>query len=287
MKLEISHLTRYQYVTPAAESVNEIRLTPGTNHRQSCYQHVITVEPNVSLFSYDDFFGNRVHSFSVASPHRELMIQTHSIVVTDDREPERIQHLSMQEQLDLLQDDKFINRYAEFLMETKYTYINPEVAEQIMGAGAAAAESVLDQLKHISEAIFTQFEYDPYATHVKTTIEETVKMRRGVCQDFAHLMIAICKSIHVPARYISGYNYVGDLQGGHADYAQASHAWVEAYVPGMGWVGFDPTNNGEINWRYVKLCHGRDYEDIVPVKGIYRGSDQQQLEVIVDVKQID
>src|ERR1700686_4836459 len=125
MKLEISHLTRYQYMTPAAESVNEIRLTPSTNHRQSCYQHAITIEPNVSLFSYEDFFGNRVHSFSVASPHQELVIQTKSIVVTDEQEPERKQRLSYQEQLDLLQDDKFINRYAEYLMNTKYTYIQP------------------------------------------------------------------------------------------------------------------------------------------------------------------
>lgn len=285
MKLEISHLTRYRYMTPAVESVNEIRLTPSTNHRQSCYQHTITIEPNVSLFSYEDFFGNRVHSFSVASPHQELVIQTKSIVVTDEEEPERKQQLSLQEQLDLLQADKFINRYAEYLMDTKYTYIHPEVAKQF--ADGVASESVEELLKHISAAIFTHFEYDPYATHVKTTIEETVKMRRGVCQDFAHLMIAICKSIHVPARYISGYHYVGDLQGGHADYEQASHAWVEAFVPGVGWVGYDPTNNGEVNWRYVKLCHGRDYDDIVPVKGIYRGLDQQQLEVIVDVKQIE
>jgi transglutaminase-like putative cysteine protease len=285
MKLEISHTTRYYYDFPAMESVNEIRLTPSTNHRQSCYQHAVTVHPNVSLFSYDDFFGNRVHCFSVADPHQELMIQTKSIVVTDEREQERKQMLSLGEQIELLHSERFINRHAEYLMDTKYTYIDPEVARQF--GGGEIKDSIEIQLKRISEAIFTNFEYDPYASHVKTTITETVNLRRGVCQDFAHLMIALCKNIQVPTRYVSGYHFVGDLQGGHADYEQASHAWVEAFVPGIGWVGYDPTNNGEINWRYVKLCHGRDYEDIVPVKGIYRGSDKQSLEVVVDVKRVD
>src|SRR5947209_3099244 len=105
MKLEITHLTRYQYAASAMESVNEIRLTPSTNHRQSCYHHSITIEPNVSLFSYDDFFGNRVHSFSVADLHQELVIQSKSIVVTDEQEPERKQILSFEEQLDELQSE--------------------------------------------------------------------------------------------------------------------------------------------------------------------------------------
>jgi transglutaminase-like putative cysteine protease len=285
MKLEITHLTRYHYTIQAMESVNEIRLTPSTNHRQSCYQHTITIEPSVSLFSYDDFFGNRVHSFSVVDPHQELMIQTSSIVVTDDLEPERKQFLSLEEQKEMLCSERFINQHAEYLMDSKYTYIAPALAEQF--ARSELTMSIEKQIKLISETIFTNFEYNPYATNVKTTIAEIVNLRQGVCQDFAHLMIALCKNIQVPARYVSGYHFVGDLQGGHADYEQASHAWVEAFVPGIGWVGYDPTNNGDINWRYVKLCHGRDYEDIVPVKGIYRGSEQQRLEVVVNVKQLD
>jgi transglutaminase-like putative cysteine protease len=245
---------------------------------------MVTIEPNVSLFSYDDFFGNRVHSFSVSDPHQELVIQTSSIVVTDELEPERKQILSLEEQLEQLHSEKFINQHAEYLMNSKYTYIDPDLAKPY--SGGELKESIEKQLKLISEAIFTSFEYDPHATHVKTTIAETLNLKRGVCQDFAHLMIALCKNIQVPARYVSGYHFVGDLQGGHADYEQASHAWVEAFVPGIGWIGYDPTNNGDINWRYVKLCHGRDYEDIVPVKGIYRGTAQQRLEVEVNVKQV-
>jgi transglutaminase-like putative cysteine protease len=139
-------------------------------------------------------------------------------------------------------------------------------------------------LKKISECIHMNFIYDPSATDVHTTVEETVKLKRGVCQDFAHLMIAVCRSKDIPARYVSGYHFIGDLQGGHADYEQASHAWVEAYVPGKGWVGYDPTNNMMVNWRYVKIGHGRDYRDIVPVKGVYTGTAAQTLTVDVDVR---
>lgn len=123
-------------------------------------------------------------------------------------------------------------------------------------------------------------------SHVHSTVEDTLKLKRGVCQDFAHLMIAICKTLLIPARYVSGYHFVKDLVD-ETNYEQASHAWVEAYIPGVGWCGFDPTNEGEVNGRYVKLAHGRDYKDIVPVKGIYKGTDRQNLEVEVDVKLIE
>lgn len=139
-------------------------------------------------------------------------------------------------------------------------------------------------MKDISARIFWDFIYDPQATDVHTTVEETLQLKRGVCQDFAHLMIAMCRAKGIPARYVSGYHFIGDLQGGHADYEQASHAWVEAYIPNKGWVGYDPTNNGMVNWRYVKIGHGRDYRDIVPVKGVYTGLAAQTLMVEVDVK---
>jgi len=122
---------------------------------------------------------------------------------------------------------------------------------------------------------------------VKTTASEMFGKKRGVCQDFAHFMIACCRACRIPARYVSGYHFVGDLQGGTANFEQASHAWVEAFVPGLGWCSFDPTNADPVGERYVKLGHGRDYKDIVPVKGVYRGSGEQKLKVTVDVRKIE
>ncbi|OXM83213.1 transglutaminase family protein [Paenibacillus rigui] len=286
MKIEISHVTRYTYEEPATDSVNELRLTPRTNYRQSCYHHEVWIEPVASLFTYEDYFGNRVHSFSVSKPHRELVIKTKATVVTQDQSSAAQRGLPLKEQLELLQSEKLQNRYIEFLLPTQYT----ELTEGLLAYAARyplAEEGLYVWAKQLSEGIHQDFTYDPDATHVHTTVSDTLKLRRGVCQDYAHLMIAVCRSIGMPARYVSGYHFVGDLQGGSADFEQASHAWVEVHIPGTGWLGFDPTNHTEVGWRYVKLGHGRDYKDIVPVKGVYRGSGGQKLTVTVDVRKLD
>ena len=285
MKIEISHVTRYTYAEPITDSVNEVRLTPRTNYRQSCHHHEMIVEPRTSLFTYEDYYGNRVHSFSVNQPHRELVIRTWAVVVTQDREPRTLPGVSPQEELAALESEHLQNKYIEYLLPTQYTEETPPLHEYA-GRYPFGGDGLYAWCKNLMEEIHRNFTYDPQATHVHTTVGEMLKLGRGVCQDFAHLMIAVCRSVKIPARYVSGYHFVGDLQGGSADFEQASHAWVEVHIPGIGWTGFDPTNNAEIGWRYVKLGHGRDYKDIVPVKGIYRGTGHQQLEVTVDVRKL-
>jgi Transglutaminase-like enzymes, putative cysteine proteases len=294
MKLNISHVTQYEYEEPATDSVNEIRLTPSTNERQSCYQQAIFVEPNASLFSYEDYFGNRVHSFSVNPPHKKLTIRTQMTVVTRDA-PSPEQQAALlngklaQEAWAWLETEEAANRFAEFLLETNYTNITAEVEQyaDTVAQKAGQSISVLGWLISLSGKIRSEFIYDPEATTVTTKASDLIERKRGVCQDFAHLMIACCRVHHIPARYVSGYHFVGDLQGGSADFEQASHAWVEAYVPQLGWCSFDPTNEAPVGERYVKLGHGRDYKDIVPVKGVYRGNGEQKLKVTVDVRKIE
>lgn len=301
MKLKISHITTYRYAQLVGDSVNEIRLTPVTNERQSCYQHSIAIEPSVSLFAYEDCFGNRVHAFSVNEPHDTLTIKTSMTVVTTEAfRPENIrklQQLKPSETWEILKSDKTIDRFIEFLLPTSYTEVTEEIiclmddvpnislleqADQEM----TPIYSVYDWLNSLCNYIRSHFVYDPEATTVSTKAYELIANQRGVCQDFAHLMIAVCRAKGIPARYVSGYHFVGDLQGGTADFEQASHAWVEAYVPQLGWCSFDPTNQTAFDDRYVKLGHGRDYLDIVPVKGIYRGTGHQTLTVKVDVQKL-
>ncbi|WP_028550545.1 transglutaminase family protein [Paenibacillus sp. UNC451MF] len=288
MKLEIHHVTRYRYEEPVSDSVNELRLTPRTNYRQSCYHHEVNIEPSTSLFTYEDYFGNRVHAFSVNPSHRELVIKTKATVVTTDRNQNELEASahSLEEELLLLKSDKLQDRYIEFLLPTAYTQVTEEVHSYV-SKYPFGEKGLLAWTRKLSEGIHNDFTYDPAATDVNTTVSETLQLRRGVCQDYAHLMIAACRCLGLPARYVSGYHFVGDLQGGSADFEQASHAWVEVHIPGTGWLGFDPTNNTEVDWRYVKLGHGRDYQDIVPVKGVYRGSGRQSLEVKVDVRLLD
>lgn len=283
MKFEICHLTRYLYDGQVGHSVNEIRLTPRTNYRQSCYHHTISIEPIASLFAYEDYFGNKVHAFSVNESHTELAIQTVSTVVTHNNEYKQGNILPRKAEGELLGSASFRNRFAEFLLPTGFTEQSPEVAH-FADDSPYAQLPVYETVTDIAARIHRDFVYEPNTTHVHTTVQEFFRLNRGVCQDFAHLMIAVCRYKGIPARYVSGYQFVGDLQGGNADFRQASHAWVEAYIPGTGWIGFDPTNNMQINWRYVKLGHGRDYNDIVPVKGVYIGEPGQTLDVTVDVR---
>jgi transglutaminase-like putative cysteine protease len=288
VKLEITHITRYYYQGFATDNVNEIRLTPRTNYRQSCYHHTIKVEPKTALMQYEDYFGNKVYSFSIARPHPQLMIKMHSIVVTQDAEPQSCSTLPLTEELAILGGPKFQNRYAEYLVHTPYVQFSPALREYAGDiADFTRSGSVYDTVRTIARSIHTDFTYCPGATNVLTTADETLQLKQGVCQDFSHLMLAVCRIKGIPARYVSGYHFVTDLSGGPANFEQASHAWVEAHIPGVGWLGFDPTNNGTMTWRYVKLGHGRDYRDIVPIKGIFSGSEQQRMEVKVDVHKVE
>lgn len=302
MKLKISHSTTYHYAQEVMDSVNEIRLTPVTNERQSCYNHSLSIEPNVPMFAYDDSFGNRVHAFSINQPHQLLTIKSTMLVVTTESftmdDKKKLSTLKPSVAWEYLASEELINRYIEFLLPTAYTEITEEIKQLVdnipqltlweakQGSVGVPASSVYAWLDALSSYIRTHYIYDPEATTVRTKAYELISKQRGVCQDFAHLMIAVCRAKGIPARYVSGYHFVGDLHGGAADFEQASHAWVEAYVPDLGWCSFDPTNEAEFDDRYVKLGHGRDYQDVVPVKGVYRGTSEQQLIVSVDVQRL-
>lgn len=257
-----------------------------TDLRQSCYRHTIMTDPVSTFFTYSDYFNNQVHAFTVNKIHRELTIKMTSTVVTHENDNIPRASSSPYEEKAMRLSDAFQNEYAEYLLPTGYTELTPEIK--------AYSDAIPDHnirlyelLSTMNTTIHRDFMYDPSATSVQTTVGEMLQLRRGVCQDYAHLMIAVCRDKGIPARYVSGYHFVGDLQGGSADFTQASHAWVVCLIPGSGWFGYDPTNNCEVGWRYIKLGHGRDYNDIVPVKGVYRGSGKQDLEVIVDVKLIE
>lgn len=286
MKLAICHITKYTYEDAVVDSINEIRLTPRTDEHQSCYHHSIEIEPSTPLFAYEDYFGNRVHAFTVNAPHKELTIKINSVVTTTLEEKRLSPHGSVQHHSKILKSKSFRDEYIDMLLPSKRTPFTEDL-KRFADTLPANEEEPYSTADTVAKTIYQDFKYDPDATHVQTTINEMLSIKRGVCQDFAHLMIAVLRFKGIPARYVSGYHFIGDLQVGEHDFQQASHAWVEAYIPGMGWCGFDPTNNASVNRRYVKLGHGRDYEDIAPVKGVYRGTPVQNLTVIVDVQKLE
>ena len=182
LKFAITHITRYQYEAEVTENVNEVRLTPRTNYLQSCYHHSLTVEPAASVLQYEDFYGNRVCAFSILHPHRELVIKAQSIVGTQDQKPRSASVLSLKQELELINDVKFQNRYVEYLLQTPCVSLSPEVRQYADFIGCESQfGSVYEMILAIMHAIKRDFIYWPGSTHVGTTVNETLELRRGVC----------------------------------------------------------------------------------------------------------
>ena len=282
MRLSVFHRTHYAYAVPVQSSFNEARLQPTDNELQQRHRFLLKVLPPTRLSHYMDFYHNCVHMFDLSRPHSELTIEATSIVTTrdeqglpDDATPMPLVDLPacgrMERCYDFLQPSHFVNDSVEAW----------RLAIDISNNETDAWQTVLKIMRFVHSA----FDYQPAATHVHTTMQEALQLRKGVCQDFAHVMIGMCRSIKIPARYVSGYLYNGPAE--HLVGSQASHAWVEVFLPKHGWIGLDPTNNRQVDGHYVKIAVGRDYADVPPLKGTYLGTDERLLQVDVLVSLLD
>jgi transglutaminase-like putative cysteine protease len=279
MKLRIIHLTEYRYVYPVYGNFNELRMTPV----QSRWQHVpfflLRVLPSSRLQKFVDFYGNTVNYFEVEEPHQELVIETTSSVNTLERyaygEPLGVP-------LDALFSLEDQTRLQPFLQPSGVVELAPEIWRAAVDVQQAHT-AVFELAKALMEFIFCNFQYCSGVTDVFTTSTQFFANRRGVCQDFSHLLLALCRSVQIPARYVSGYVYDArrkDIRGAHA-----SHAWVEVWVPGSGWHGLDPTNNCLTHEHYVVVAVGRDYHDIAPVRGSFWGVSNRAMRVSVHIEE--
>lgn len=278
MKLHILHRTRYTYASPVRESFNEVRLRPVNSPRQSCQMFQLKVTPDTRWTHFADFYFNSVHQFEVTNPHSELTVETTSVVATTDA-PELTADAASAPLGDLGPLGQ-VERCYDFLQSSTYVDTGAEVAalaREAAGGRTDCWQAAVAIMAHIHR----EFSYQPAATNSHTHMREVLQSRTGVCQDFAHVMLGFCRALRLPARYVSGYLYngpAGNLKG-----AQASHAWVEVYVPGRGWHGLDPTNRELVGGRHVKVAVGRDYADVPPVKGTYRGTGRRTMTVEVVV----
>ncbi len=273
MTLRALHRTTYRYPFASRESHNEVRLMPLEGPEQRCLGFELTVEPPTRLFSYVEQ-GGTVHHFVVRTPHTALTIQAETTVETFLDNPF--------EGLNLLEDDwaaerLLAERYPEFLASTPRVPVLDaarEIAEGVPPEASVAAWAIA-----LGERIHDLLAYDTDATHVDTPLSYVIEHRVGVCQDFAHLMLACLRSKGIPARYVSGYLYSGgELRGD-----SATHAWVECVLPGGRWLGVDPTNRCLANDHHIRVHTGRDYDEVPPTRGIYTGPLAERLEVSVSV----
>ena len=282
MIYSIQHVTRYLYDVPlVGECFMEARLRPLTlPGQQQCREYHLSTEPSAPIFDYKQpgEMGLMQHFTFRDAPHQTLLIRTDSIVETLIENPFADVTMNASD-WQMLSDPALCERYAEWLAPT------PLVPLDAVWQGPIPGESVFSYADALMTAIHTEFEYVPGATDVSTPLTQFIAQKRGVCQDYAHLMLATGRAAGIPARYISGYVYAGEESGLLG--SGATHAWVEFFLPQDGiWKGFDPTNNLVVADRHIKVAVGRDYADVPPTKGLLRAAPGQRLpqEINLDVQ---
>lgn len=274
----IKHITRYTYASTVIDCSNQVMLYPIIDTQLEVKKHhlVISHQPVVEIFT--DYFGNHVGVFSVVQPHNELLIESTAQVVT---KPILIptDDLPATEQWDYLKGLKNQVPFMDFLTAQSFTS-SGEVRSALMDVIDSNATPFKNAVA-LTAYVFNEFTYQKGVTSVETEAEEIWKLKAGVCQDFAHILIVFLRMFDIPARYVSGYICPKDkeMRG-----EGATHAWVEMYVPGYGWIGLDPTNNCIVDDQHVRLAVGRHFYDCTPVKGTYKGSGEHTLEVSVEIK---
>ncbi len=263
----------------------EVRKQPRTEHLQRCLSFDLLVSPKTRVMSYRDYLGNNIHHFTVPGKHAQLQIVAESKVETGPPPPlpDRLPDSAWQE------IDQMVSAgdYWEFLMPSDYARPTPLLKQIAIDLGAERREDPLSLLAEINTGMYAAFEYVPRSTTVDSPIDDALRARRGVCQDFAHIMIALVREyLRIPIRYVSGYLFHGRFDHDRSSDG-ATHAWVEALLPGVGWVGLDPTNNLLAGERHIRTAVGRDYGDVPPTHGTFKGSARSELFVAVQVSQSD
>jgi transglutaminase-like putative cysteine protease len=277
MRFTIAHRTRYRYPTPVHESHTICHLQPRSDITQYCTRYELSVSPRTRVFSYADRFANDVQHFAILPEHDMLEVVARSQVVTARGPGVAPQAMARA----LVDDDPVLDELYDFLTESRYVKFSEPLDALLAEIGAPGRDDdVVAWFAHASWTLNRQFVYDKTTTSVQATVEESVRLRSGVCQDFAHVLIALCRRTGIPARYVSGYIHSGDdeMLG-----AEASHAWAEAYLGPRGWIGIDPTNDTWIGDQFVRVATGRDYRDVSPVRGVYTGASSSILSVDVAV----
>lgn len=277
--LSVSHLTRYTYEGPVKDSFNEARLQPISDELQQCREFNFRLAPEAPVRDYPDLFANCVHYFDVTQPHESLEVEARSVIgtVPDPRGP------LPQAGPETLDNSRIKEHHFDFLHASEFVSLGVDIWREAVDALPSGLSDVWKDTVAIGEHIHRNYKYTPLSTNVNTRAVEVVKKKQGVCQDFAHLMLGLCRTHGIPARYVSGYFLNKHKLPGEIE---ASHAWIEVFIPGFGWKGYDPTHRRETDTRYVKLAVGRDYGDIRPVGGTFRGKGTREMVVEVSVQRI-
>jgi transglutaminase-like putative cysteine protease len=282
MAFSIKHVTTFRYHPAVGESVMEVRMQPRSDLRQRCMTFSLDVAPHANVMMYHDFFGNAVHHFDIPGRHKLIEVTAHAIVDINAAAWPAVAYGTW-EDLDTRVAE---GDYWEMLLPSHYAHSTDLLSKFTDDLQLQRRDSPLALMLELNQALYDKFDYAPNTTKVDSPIDDALRTRRGVCQDFAHIMTALVRNLGIPCRYVSGYLFHGDKAKDRSP-AGATHAWVEAYLGEAGWVGFDPTNNLLACERHIHVAVGRDYSDVPPTRGVYKGDAESELSVRVIVSPVD
>jgi len=277
----IRHVTSFRYHPAVGESVMEVRTQPRSDVRQRCIGFSLDVVPRAKVMMYHDFFGNAVHHFDIPGRHKVVEVRAEAIVEVS-RAPRELRPTTWEE----LDTRVAEGDYWEMLLPSQFAQPTLLLGELSSELDLGRRDTPLQLLTELNQALYDKFDYAPNSTKVDSPIDDALRARRGVCQDFAHIMIALVRQLRIPCRYVSGYLYHQDKIKDRSP-AGATHAWVEAFLGEAGWVAFDPTNNLLGCERHIHVAVGRDYADVPPTRGVHRGEAESELSVRVTVSLTD
>jgi transglutaminase-like putative cysteine protease len=271
MRFRIKHITRYVYEQPASHSHNDVRLTPIDAPDQKRLSFRLDVTPAAQISEYRDSFGNLTHSIDIQPPHTELVISSDSVVERFALPPHPSTPIKFHDYL--VEDAARTEEYGEFLNASRYVPFSDRLRKFFWSVHPQLSEDITAYTERMMLYVRNQFGYDGATTHVHSTVDDILTTGGGVCQDFAHLSIGLLRLAGIPARYVSGYLAPNPDRSPDAPPPElASHAWVEALLPGAGWTGFDPTHRTRTMIRHIRVAVGRDYNDLPPVSGVYNSA---------------
>jgi transglutaminase-like putative cysteine protease len=273
---KIVHLTKYQYNYPIKESINEIRLFPHHFENQEVLQYQLLITHNPDVDISEDYYGNRVGNFNVLDAHTEMTIESRMLV--------RVNHSLKIPEIDATSVEDIQAEKEKSIMLLRLCYLDDiekqnEIAD-ILKKINIEDKSIIEIAQQLNAYVYDNFTYTKGITNIETTVDEILTLKKGVCQDFAHILLQLLRTAGIPSRYVSGYicpNESG-LRG-----EGATHAWVEIYTPKQGWLGLDPTNNIWTMDNHVRLSVGRNFSDCTPIKGTFKGLARQTLSVCVSI----
>jgi transglutaminase-like putative cysteine protease len=276
----VRHITNFAYTPAIRESVMEVRVQPRSEAHQRCLTFALDVTPNSNVMVYRDYLANTIHHFDIPGRHAQLKITAQALVEVSALPAPQVSDVGTWEDLDARVSE---GDFWEMLLPSHFAHPTELLQALAQELGLERRGNPLEFLLEINQALYETFTYVPNSTQVDSPIDDALRTRQGVCQDISHIMIALLRQLKIPCRYVSGYLFHAKSDRDDRTPEGATHAWLEVFLPGPGWVAFDPTNSRVGGERHIRVAIGRDYADVPPTRGVYKGEAESELSVTVVV----